>query len=472
MKKFSIYSILASAMLLILIGCNINKTEKENDADSTFFKKGDRICFVGNSITHMGFFHHDIYLYHVTRFPNEPVRMFNLGVSGDVTGGVLNRMDDDILIHKPTHATIMLGMNDVNRGLYGPQPTTDKDTLKRRKEAVDIYKKQLDEIINIFLSKNIKVILERPSIYDQTAKLPERNHLGVNDVLGECAVYIDSLAAKYKLPTVDFHTIMNRINSELQKADPAATLTGADRIHPGQTGHMVMAYQFLKTENAPKYVSKIVIDNKKAKATPESLNCEINSVTAKNNNISFSVKEHALPFPSTEDMQEGIKLVNFTNELNVELLKITGLKPGKYQLKIDGKTISKFSDKQLGEGVNLAEINTTPQYKQAQKVLVKFQELWKMEGDLRGMKFIEYMEDYKSCPHKEDIQFVETYLDSIFSGYPDPYYKNQLKKYISNKPNETEMLKKSEILRDEIYRIAQPVEHQFSLEVIEFAGTK
>jgi endoglucanase len=467
MKRLGIYSILVSVMLLNLIGCNINKTEKENNSATTFFKKGDRICFVGNSITNMGYFHHDIYLYHVTRFPNQPVRMFNLGVSGDVTGGVLNRMDDDILIHNPTHATIMLGMNDVNRRLYGPLPTTDSDTLKRRKEAVDIYKKQLDKIINIFLSKNIKVILERPSIYDQTAKLPERNHLGVNDVLGECAVYIDSLAAKYKLPVVDFHTIMNRINTGLQKTNPAATLTGPDRIHPGQTGHLVMAYQFLKTEGAPKYVSKIVVDSRNSKTLKESSNCEIKEISKNSNGVSFTVTEFALPFPSTEEMQEGIKLVNFTNELNVELLKVNNLPKGKYQLRIDENEVAAFSAEQLNEGVNLAKFHNTPQYKQAEKVLVKFQELWKMEGYLRGMKFIEYMEDYKACPHKENIQFVETYLDSIFSGYPDPYYKNQLKKYISNKPNETEILKKSEILRDEIYKLAQPVKHLYSIMVIE-----
>ncbi len=468
MKRKSILNLIVlSVILLLFFSCNNKQeTQKENKTISDFFKEGDRVAFVGNSITHGGFFHHDIYLYHVTRFPNKPVRMFNLGVSGDVTGGVLNRMDDDILIHNPTHATIMLGMNDVNRGLYGPLPTTDSDTLKRRKEAVDIYKKQLDEIINIFLKKNIKVILERPSIYDQTAKLPERNHLGVNDVLGECAVYIDSLAARYKLPTVDFYTIMNRINSELQKENPAATVTGADRIHPGQTGHMIMAYQFLKTEGVPKYVSKIVVDGKKLKKLKESINCEIENISGNSNDLNFTVKEFALPFPSTEDMQEGMKLVDFTNELNVELLKVNNLPRGKYQLKIDENEVAVFSAEQLNEGINLAEFHNTPQYQQAEKVLTKFQGLWEMEENLRGMKFIEYMNVYKTCPHKEDIQFVETYLDSIFSGYPDPYYKNQLKKYISNKPNETKMLKKSEILRDEIYRIAQPVEHQFSLEII------
>jgi len=67
------------------------------------FEKGSRVCFVGNSITHNGGFHHNILLYHVTRFPKQPVSFYNCGISGDVTGGVLKRMEDDILVHRPRH---------------------------------------------------------------------------------------------------------------------------------------------------------------------------------------------------------------------------------------------------------------------------------------------------------------------------------------------------------------------------------
>lgn len=79
------------------------------------FEKGFRICFVGNSITNNGEFHHNILLYYITRFPTQPVRYYNCGISGDFAGGVLNRMEDDILVHQPAHVVIMLGMNDVNR---------------------------------------------------------------------------------------------------------------------------------------------------------------------------------------------------------------------------------------------------------------------------------------------------------------------------------------------------------------------
>ena len=467
MRIFKLVSFIALVVLLqAFIGCTEIESVKNDKQISAFFNDGDRVLFVGNSITHMGMFHNNIYLFHVTRFPGKSLEIFNKGVSGDVAGGVLNRMYDDILSENPTVAVIMLGMNDVNRGLYGASPTTDEDTLQMRKDEVVQYKIRLDSIVRIFLSKKVRVILERPSIYDQTAQLSETNHLGVNDVLGECAQYIDSLGEKYDLPVVDYYTIMDRINLEIQGKDPSATLTGADRIHPWETGHFIMAYQFLKTEQVPKYVSKIVIDAKKLKAADEGENCEIEKIKRIGRKIEFTVKEGALPFPVKEEQQEAIKLVPFMDEMNVELLKITGISSGNYILKIDTSVVGDFTSQQLNEGINLALYSNTPQMRQAVGVRVKFEKLWDIEARLRGMKFIEYMDDYKACPDKKDLKVVEHFLDSIFSGYPDPYYKNQLKKYLENKPNEKLLIRKSGEFRKNIYRAAQSVKHKFSIELI------
>jgi hypothetical protein len=117
----------------------------------------------------------------------------------------------------------------------------------------------------------------------------------------------------------------------------------------------------------------------------------------------------------------------------------------------------------LTKGINLTEYTNTPQQKQAAGVRTKLKELWDMEGDLRGMKFIEYMDDYKVCPNKTDLGSVEKYLDSAFNRYPDPYYKDQLKKYISNKPKEEEMLKKSDQIRKEVYILSVPEQHVFKI---------
>ena len=93
----------ATVILILFFYSTICFTQTNSEL---FFEEGSRVCFVGNSITHNGEFHHNVLLYHVTRFPEQPVSFYNCGISGDVTGGVLKRMEDDILVHQPTHAVI------------------------------------------------------------------------------------------------------------------------------------------------------------------------------------------------------------------------------------------------------------------------------------------------------------------------------------------------------------------------------
>lgn len=460
----SILILTITLVIATFFSCNNSKIEE--DYENHFgIEKNARVVFVGNSITRGGMFHNNVLLYHVTRFPDKNIQIYNCGVSGDVTWGVLYRMEEDILINKPTHAVIMLGMNDVGREWYGTVSTTDADTLKQRKKKLFDYKENMEKIVKIFLEKDIKVILERPSIYDQIAVLPEKNHLGVNDALGICALYCDSLVQRNDLSIVDYFGIMNEINTQMQKKDSSFTLVGQDRIHPGETGHFVMSYQFLKSEKAPKYISQIIIDSEK-KIANGSNNCEVKNLTTEKGIISFFVKEKALPFPVKEEQKEGLKLVPFMDEFNVELLKVRKLNPKmEYQLKIDDTFIGSFTGKQFGEGINLTQYTSTPQYKQSEKVLKVLQELWKAESKLRGMKFIEYLPQYKKMKATEDLKAIEAFMDSAFvaDGYTNPYYKSQLNKFIENKPKEETYKKDCKRFIEKAYSLAQPVEHTFSI---------
>jgi len=52
------------------------------------FKDGDKICFIGNSITHGGTYHTFLQFYMATRFPNVKLEFYNAGISGDVADGM------------------------------------------------------------------------------------------------------------------------------------------------------------------------------------------------------------------------------------------------------------------------------------------------------------------------------------------------------------------------------------------------
>lgn len=433
-------------------------------AQSSLFQKGDRVCFVGNSITSNGEFYHNILLYYVTRFPNQPVTFFNCGISGDVCTGVLKRMDNDISIHNPTHAVIKLGMNDVNRSLYTLYPSFNADTLAKREEAINSYKSNLDKIINIFLSKNIKVILQKPTIYDQTAVLKRENNFGVNDALKRCADYIQTLADKYKLPVVDYWTILNNANKELQKKDSTATIIGQDRVHPGSAGHLIMAYQFLKTTNAPQMVSEIVIDTALELTNKTSKNCTVSDYLKGKEIISFKVKENALPFPSSDAQKTGFDLVPFMNDLSVEKLVLLNI-IGSKQLKIDNTVIGTFTGEELAKGINLSLYPNAPQVKQAMAVKEALNKMWKAVSDLRTIEFVEFkfLNNFKG--NKDNMTEVKDFLDNLYKTKltGTPFYKIQFDKYYLVKVNQKQLLQDFDTFKDEAYKIAQPVEHTFLL---------
>ena len=75
-------------------------------------------------------------------------------------------------------------------------------------------------------------------------------------------------------------------------------------------------------------------------------------------------------------------------EMNREMLTVKGLK-GDYTLYIDGERIGTWSGKQLGEGINLAELQT-PQYRQAMEVMHLNEYRWEIERNFRDYAWVQY----------------------------------------------------------------------------------
>ena len=74
-----------------------------------FFKDGDTICFLGDSITHGGQYHEFLQLFYATRYPELNLSFHNCGISGDNASGMLARFEEDVMKHKPTHVFLEVG---------------------------------------------------------------------------------------------------------------------------------------------------------------------------------------------------------------------------------------------------------------------------------------------------------------------------------------------------------------------------
>ncbi|HWZ35237.1 MAG TPA: SGNH/GDSL hydrolase family protein, partial [Mucilaginibacter sp.] len=209
------------------------------------FKQGDRVVFVGNSITDGGRYHAYIWLYYMTHYPTRRITCFNAGIGGDVIGQIADRFDDDVLSKKPTVLTLTWGMNDSG---YFEWYRKDAQGFmdKRLAETYTTYAKLENRLKGM---PKIKTILIGGSPYDETTKFSPKNHYpGKSAQLARIVEHQEESAKNNHWGFVDFYHPMNAINKREQARDTAFSLTPGDRIHPDNNGHLVMAYLFLKAQ--------------------------------------------------------------------------------------------------------------------------------------------------------------------------------------------------------------------------------
>lgn len=422
------------------------------------FKTGDRVCFVGNSITHEGNFTNYITLYYATRYPDRKVNFYNAGVAGDAADDILARMDADILSNHPTVTVLMVGMNDVRRELYDLKNAGDTAIDHQKQLALKNYQVKTIKIADRFQQAGIRQVFELPTIYDETSRFAKITAKGINAALGQCAVFLRATAPKYDAGIVDYYSLLNRVNHDGQLKDAAFTIIGDDRVHPQQPGNLIMAYQFIKSMGIDGVVSRTVIDIKKS--TPELLdNCSVKIIDSKSNALHFESTEKALPFPVEAAALPALNYVNFTQALNQEVLQVKNLEAGNYRLLIDQTDAGTFSATALSSGVNLAMNNATPQYKQALSVQNYCNQYHDVQLSLRGIAFVEYTK--LNQLHLKDFKANEAYL----AAHPESneYLAAKDKQYLTFKPQQQQLTKQLDTIRDLIYKANQPKKHVFEL---------
>lgn len=380
------------------------------------FRDGDRWAAIGDSITHHGFYYSWVYLYYATRFPDRALEVANLGISGDTATGAVRRYEWDIQPAHATVATVMLGMNDVGRSLYGAAPATPEVTA-RRTEALDAYRKSMTELVRRLQAGGVRVVLITPTPFDEDAAGQAPPLTGVDGALEACAAFDKELAATNQLPLVDFHGPMKALSRQLRAANPTFSFNRSDRVHPGEPGHLVMTYLLLKAQGAPAEVSSVSIDASAQSA--EVRNAQVDNLKATVRGVAFDCREKALPFPVPPEAKPALGYIPFLDELDREPLQVKGLEPGGYRLTIDGIEIGRLTADELRAGVNLAGRSETPQYRQAAAAM-DVVERWRalVAEQKRMMALVEHTV-LKDLPHPVDLAAAQAVLDKQVDALKD-----------------------------------------------------
>src|SRR6516225_4484159 len=100
--------------LLLATVCILAAARPLAAQDKFFFKDGDVVVVMGDSITEQRMYSNYLEMWTITRFPAWKLTFRNVGIGGDRSTGGNSRFKRDVLAYKPTALTVDFGMNDGN----------------------------------------------------------------------------------------------------------------------------------------------------------------------------------------------------------------------------------------------------------------------------------------------------------------------------------------------------------------------
>jgi lysophospholipase L1-like esterase len=338
-------------------------------------KDGDRVVFYGDSITDQRLYTLDTEIFVHTRYPKLHITFTHSGWGGDrVTGGgggpVDLRVQRDVAPYKPTMITIMLGMND---GGYHPYDAKTEEW----------YETGFERMMGLLKSAapGAQFTLIRPSPFDEVTR-PPMKHGGYNPALVKIGEFLATVAAREHYLVADFNEPVVRMLEKANAEDfEVAQRIIPDRVHPGGSGHLIMAASLLKAWHADGLVSDVVIDLGAApeataatqtgtKVATKAAKATLDGIAKTPQALSWNETEAALPMPvdlNDAPTELALRSAGYLDEFDREELTVKGLAAGHYALRIDGQQVKVFTAEELGKGINLVEF-PTPMIEQARLV--------------------------------------------------------------------------------------------------------
>jgi len=206
------------------------------DDPAVKFKKGDKIIFLGDSITEQG----SDKTGYITLFKKAledkhkdlGIEVVNAGISGNKVPDLQRRLQKDVLDKKPTIVVIYIGINDVWHGLADPAKGTPKDK----------FKEGLKEIITKIQDGGAKVILCTPTVIDE-----KTGGANIGDAkLDEYSDVSRSIAKDTKLPLCDLRKAFVNYLKENNKDNKDKGILTYDGVHLSEMGNKLVCGTMLK----------------------------------------------------------------------------------------------------------------------------------------------------------------------------------------------------------------------------------
>ncbi|HEX4265408.1 MAG TPA: SGNH/GDSL hydrolase family protein [Verrucomicrobiae bacterium] len=321
-------------------------------------KKGDRLAICGDSITEQKMYSRIMEDYLTMCVPDLKVTVRQYGWSGEKAPGFLGRMTNDCLRFNPTVATTCYGMNDCEYHVY-------EDRIGRT------YQENSQRIVEAFKAHNVRVVLGSAGCISKMPPWAINNGATLEQLdLNLCNLrnLDEQLAQEENVRFADvFWPMLTGDYAAKQKYDPNYSIAGKDGVHPGWSGHTLMAYAYLKAMGLDGNIGTFTIDLKRNKAKVSSGHKVISAKDGE-----FQIESSRYPFCACEaesqvnyptcgqdstnsdnSIRSGETLVPFNEDLNRLMLVVKNAGAKEYQVTWGDETKT-FTGEQLTQGINLA----------------------------------------------------------------------------------------------------------------------
>lgn len=160
-------------------------------------------------------------------YPELGIRVVNMGIGGNTARDLHARWETDVIEQKPDWLVMMIGTNDVWRQF-------DRPFIPDGHVYIDEYERTLRELVEKTKSHVEGIVLMTPFYLEPLKEDAMRAKMD------EYGAVVKKVADEYGTLFVDTQAAFEPILAELHSA-----AIGWDRVHPNQTGHMVLARSFL-----------------------------------------------------------------------------------------------------------------------------------------------------------------------------------------------------------------------------------
>ena len=203
--------------------------------------KNVRLLFQGDSITDAGRDKRDFhdlgngypkYAAELLKESNHEIHFdfINLGISGNRTGQLFDRLYPDAIALQPDVISILIGINDIwHRGAFSYVATTD--------EQIELNYREI--LKNLKAKTNAKIVMLAPYVLDAADKAPMKKELAT--VLPIVRKLADEFADAY-IP-------LDELFEEAMATQPAPLYYSPDGVHPNENGARFIGECYARTVN-------------------------------------------------------------------------------------------------------------------------------------------------------------------------------------------------------------------------------